>query len=54
MGLVIDFTKFHEDVPLGALATASLLLVVVFEVGDIAEAAHGARAVDHVAVRAVR
>ena len=43
-------TKFHEDVSLGTLATAGLLLVVVFEVGDIAEATHGTRAVDHIAI----
>ena len=53
-GTTVNFTKFHENVPLGALATAGLLLIVVLEVGHIAQAAHGTRAVDHVAVRAVR
>ena len=52
--MVTDFTKFHEDVPLGALATASLFLIVVLQIGDIAETAHWTRAVDDVAVCSVR
>ena len=48
-------TKFDEDVPFRSLATtALLLLVVVLQVGDVAETAHRAGTVDHVAVRSVR
>ena len=53
-GTIVSVTKFHENIPLWSLTTASLLLIVMLEIRQIAEAAHGTRAVDHVAVSSVR